>query len=165
MTETEFISIVQQLRRQALTVAHAFNLGSDDGDDVAQDALLKLWAIHPHLASADHAQRLAATIARNRCIDIRRRRHSVPLDSSAAAAQGHSPAPDDQLETAENDRWLQQKLQRLPSSQYQVLHLRQVERKSTEEIAALLGITPASVATLLSRARKAMLEAIRKKNR
>lgn len=64
------------------------------------------------------------------------------------------------MEKQENDMWLQQKLLELPSTQYQVLHLRQVEKKSMEEIA---GITPASAATILSRARQRMLTEIRRR--
>ena len=51
----------------------------------------------------------------------------------------------------------------LPSTQYQVLHLRQVEKKSMEEIAGIIGITPASAATILSRARQRMLTEIRRR--
>ena len=67
------------------------------------------------------------------------------------------------METQENDMWLQQKLLELPSTQYQVLHLRQVEKKSMEEIAGIIGITPASAATILSRARQRMLTEIRRR--
>lgn len=69
-----------------------------------------------------------------------------------------------QMRLAKTVQWLQQKLKQLPSNQYLVLHLRQVEKKSMEEIAAIVGITPQSAATLLSRARQRMLQEIRKKN-
>jgi len=46
-----------------------------------------------------------------------------------------------------------------------VLYLRQVEKKSSEEIAQIVGITPESVSVLLSRARKQMLQEIRKRCR
>ena len=57
------------------------------------------------------------------------------------------------------------RLKALPSNQYQVLYLRQVEKKSFEEIAQIVGITPESVSVLLSRARKQMLQEIRKRCR
>ena len=65
----------------------------------------------------------------------------------------------------ENEEWLRRKLDRLPSSEYQVLHLRQVERKTNREIAAILGIEVTSVATLLSRARQKLMEDIRKRKK
>jgi V/A-type H+-transporting ATPase subunit I len=73
--------------------------------------------------------------------------------------------PDVEVENSENELWLQKRLKALPSNQYQVLYLRQVEKKSFEEIAQIVGITPESVSVLLSRARKQMLQEIRKRCR
>ena len=70
-----------------------------------------------------------------------------------------------EVENSENELWLQKRLKALPSNQYQVLYLRQVEKKSFEEIAQIVGITPESVSVLLSRARKQMLQEIRKRCR
>ena len=63
----------------------------------------------------------------------------------------------------EDEDWLLRKLASLPTRQYMVLRLRQVERKSAEEIAAIMGISPGSVPTLLARARHAMLEELRRR--
>lgn len=51
----------------------------------------------------------------------------------------------------------------LPSKEYQILKLRQVEQKTNEEIAKLLGIEKTSVATLLSRARIKILKEFQKR--
>ena len=53
--------------------------------------------------------------------------------------------------------WLKNKLAQLPSTEYKILRLRQIERKTYDEIATMLGISPASVSTLLSRARNKIL--------
>ena len=63
-------------------------------------------------------------------------------------------------EVADDERWLEQRMQALPSTEYQVLHLRQVERKTDQQIAAILGIGIASVPTLLSRARRKLMQAM-----
>lgn len=51
----------------------------------------------------------------------------------------------------------------LPGTEYTVLHLRQVEGLDNKAIALRLGIEERSVATLLSRARRRLLEEIRKR--
>lgn len=80
-------------------------------------------------------------------------------------AYGHRfRQPDAMLESAENDRWLGMQIGRLPSGEHAVLHLRQVEHKTTEEIAAIVGISPGSVPTLLARARRKLMEEIRKRD-
>ena len=46
-----------------------------------------------------------------------------------------------------------------------MLHLRQVERKTDQEIASILGISASSVPTLLSRARRKLLaDIMRRRN-
>lgn len=67
------------------------------------------------------------------------------------------------METKDNLAWLERKLQDLPSTEYALLHMRQVERLSAKEMARRLGIRETSVATLLSRARRRLLEEIRKR--
>ena len=104
-------------------------------------------------------------MAWQRCADVWRRCRTVPIDSGQAVADDRTAAPDAHLEQADNEEWLHRRLASLPSMQYQVLRLRQVEQKSHAEIAAILGTTPHSVATLLSRARQQLLEAIRRRNR
>ena len=71
--------------------------------------------------------------------------------------------PDAMLENAENEHWLDIQLDRLPTKEHAVLHLRQVEHKSTVEIAAIVGICPASVPTLLARARRRLLEEMKRR--
>ena len=73
-------------------------------------------------------------------------------------------SPQEELETKENEEWFSAKLQKLPTTQRTLLYMRQVERKSHEEIATLLGIETTSVSTLLARARRTLLEEIKRRN-
>ena len=57
-----------------------------------------------------------------------------------------------------------QKLKQMPTTQRTLLYLRQVERRSHEEIATLLGIEVTSVSTLLARARRTLFEEIKRRN-
>jgi RNA polymerase sigma-70 factor (ECF subfamily) len=74
-------------------------------------------------------------------------------------------SPQEELEAKENEEWLTLKLQQLPTTQRTLLYMRQVERKSHEEIAQLLGIETTSVSTLLARARRTLLEEIKRRNK
>lgn len=98
-------------------------------------------------------------MARRLSIDHLRRRRTVALDTvTTALPQGEQP--DTTLENKELEAWLEAQMQQLPTTEHTILRLRQVERKSTEEIAAIVGISPASVAPLLSRARRKLLAKI-----
>ena len=163
MTEQEFVDIVPRLRALALSNAQGYLSPSDEAEDVAQDSLLKMWALRERVTSVEHALGLVATMARHLAIDRLRRCHTVGLDQARHMAASQQASW--RLEEESYGKWLDEALKRLPPTQYQVLHLRQVEGKGTEEIAAIVGITPRSVATLLSRARKQLLEQIKKGKR
>ena len=81
-----------------------------------------------------------------------------------AAIVSLSTSPHEELEMKEDEEWLSQKLKQMPTTQRTLLYLRQVERRSHEEIASLLGIETTSVSTLLARARRTLLEEIRRRN-
>ena len=57
---------------------------------------------------------------------------------------------------------LEQRIKELPSTLHAVLKMRQDEKYSNKQIAALLGIKETSVSTLLARARRQLLEEIKK---
>lgn len=148
--------MAKQLRNRSVAVAASFGFAPDEAEDVAQDAMLKLWCLHSSLTDSSHAEALNMSITRHLCVDTMRRQRTVPMDSRPVIDDRHA-TPDNALETADNERWLEIRLSQLPSNEHAVLHLRQVERKSEAEIAAILGISAASVPTLLSRARRKLL--------
>jgi len=164
MTENEFIHIAPQLRQIALQISKGYGIGSDEAEDIAQDAMLKLWGIKEDVRSEAHAKGAMGSIAKHLCIDLFRKRKTVSMDVwPSDKSPSHYAPPDVEVENSENERWLQERLKALPSNQYQVLYLRQVEKKTTDEIAQIVGITPASVSVLLSRARKQMLQEIKRR--
>lgn len=164
MNQKEFENIAKQLRSRSLSVAHGFSLSTEEAEDVAQDAMLKLWALHETADSPASAEALTVSITRHLCIDLLRRRHTIPLDSRPVIDDRYAP-PDTALETNEDERWLEQRLKALPSNEHAVLQLRQVEGKTDLEIATILGISVSSVPTLLSRARhKLLADIMRRRN-
>lgn len=169
MNQQQFEHAARQLRQQAWQTANRMLSDSADADDVASETMLRLWAVHDTLRDATHAVRLAVVVARHVAIDQqRRRRPSVRLDGGATAIPVNIPVtdtPDCQLQWHEDEQWLRRRIEQLPPREIQVLQLRQTERRSNAEIAALLGIGEASVATLLSAARRKLFNDIKERNR
>ena len=172
MTQREFETLAVELRQVALTTAQSLVNGGAAAEDVAQDAMLKLWGVHEKLHDATHARRLARTAARQMSIDFLRRRQRtvaliVPMDGSADGielAGASKELSQTRLEMEEDERWLRQHIARLPTREMQVMEMRQVEGRSNEEIARIMGIAPASVATMLSAARRKIFEELKKRN-
>lgn len=164
MNQSEFEHIVGKARAQALAVSRGFGIDGVGAEDVAQDTLLRLWTLHDELAADCNIEALATVVARHLAIDsLRRHRKTIDINTQWNLADEVHASPSDVAENADNTEWLEKKLRQLPSTEYQVIHLREVEGKTNQEMAALLGITEASVATLLSRARKKLLNDIKRR--
>ena len=163
MEQTEFEQIAKSTRAKAVATALALSMSMDEAEDIAQDVMLKLWTLRNDISSKTDAEKLAVCIARNKAIDVHRKRPQQPLDSHSNTADSKAPAPDVCVEIKEDHNWLMKRVAELPPKEYQILKLRQVEHKSNEEIAKLLGMEKTSVATLLSRARMKILKEFQKR--
>ena len=150
-------------REKALSVSRHYGAGIDEAEDIAQDVMLRLWQMHEELERFRSVEAIVALMAKHLIRNHQRRRPSEVLDEAMIVSMNTSPH--EVLETKENEEWLSAKLQQLPTTQRTLLYMRQVERKSHEEIAILLGIEVTSVSTLLARARRTLLEEIKRRNK
>ena len=162
MDKTAFEQQARTWRQKALSVSMSYGAGRDEAEDIAQDVMLRLWQMHDELDRYDSVEALASLMARHLLRSHQRRRQPETLDE--AAIVNLTTSPHDMLEMKENDEWLTNRLKQLPTTQRTLLYMRQVERRSHEEIARLLGIEITSVSTLLARARRALLEDIKRRN-
>ncbi len=164
MTQEEFIQKAGETRAKAVSVAGRFGCSQDDAEDIAQDVMLRLWNLRGQLNDASHLGASAAIIARRACIDRWRTVHQH-REISDAMPIADEDTLHDRLEYAELEQWLNDEIDRLPSTSAMVLRMRQLERRELSEIADILGIRQTSVSTLLSRARNELLNKLKRRNR
>ena len=162
MDRSAFERMARTWREKALSVSRHYGAGREEAEDIAQDVMLRLWQMHDELERYQSVEALAALMARHLLRNHQRRRQPETLDE--AVIVNLATSPHDELEIKEDDEWLTARLQRLPTTQCTLLYMRQVERRSHEEIARLLGIEITSVSTLLARARRTLLEEIKRRN-
>ena len=115
-----------------------------DAEDVYQDVFLRLFQQAADW-DGEHTKAWLIRATLNRCADLHRfrlRRPVLALEDIAGAA----PADDSAAE-------LWDAVARLPEKLRTAVHLYYAEGYATEEIAALLGVPPATVRTRLRRAR------------
>lgn len=104
MTENEFIHIVPQLRQITLQISQGYGVGCDEAEDIAQDAMLKLWAIKDDIQSAAHAKGSMGCIAKHLCIDFFRKRKMISIDAQPFdKSPSHYAPPDVEVENSENE--------------------------------------------------------------
>ena len=147
--------------RQEL-LAHATRVLKDSSkaEEVTQDALIKFMLAAPELESADHALSYLHRTIENLCIDLfraeGRRPNLVVLDDATAEVEASWQANGDHssaLSAAEDAAVIRQALSLLSPAERAALVMWEVEGRSTEEIAAELGIKESAVRHTVSRAR------------
>lgn len=136
-------------------------LGDDaEAEDVAQEAMLKLWRVGGSLTlGADGVRPWLRRVVSNMCIDrIRAGRRVLVTDEPPEVPQAARQMQD--MEGEELSRRVDQALQALPERQRQALTLFHFEGMSQIEVGAAMGISDEAVESLLARARRAMRAAL-----
>lgn len=125
----------------------------DDAEDITQDALIKLWAMHEMLRESE-VERIAFTVLKHRCIDELRRREyrkgkqTVSIDNIDIAMESVDPH-----EIEEREKELMIAVGKLPSRQRLLLQMRYINGKDVHTIAQITGSSEESIYMALSRAR------------
>ena len=162
MEKSAFEHMARTWREKALSVSIHYGAGRDEAEDIAQDVVLRLWQMHQELERFQSVEAIVSLMSKHLLRNHQRRKPTEALNE--ATVVGLTNSPHEELESKENEKWLHDRLAQLPTTQRTLLYMRQVERRSHEEIAQLLGIEPTSVSTLLARARHTLLEEIKQRN-
>jgi RNA polymerase sigma factor (sigma-70 family) len=146
-------------------VAHASRILKDSAraEEVIQDALIKVMLAAPELESADHALGYMHRTIENLCIDIfrieGRRPNLVVLDDASAELESTWVDNEDHADViaaADDAAIVRQALAMLSPAERAALVMWEMEGRSTEEIAAELGIKESAVRHTVSRARASL---------
>ena len=143
--------------------AHALRLIKDPfrADEIVQDVFLKFVLAAPEIDSEEWALAYLHRSIENQVKDIfraeGRRPNLVLIDDAQAEVEAKWQVTDpdiaDQMEAADDAAIIRQALALLPAAQRQALVMWEIEEKTTQEIAAELGIEEKNVRHAVSRAR------------
>ena len=153
----------RQLARRHLPVAVALArriLGnSADAEDVAQDAMLRVWIHAPRWQPLALFRTWFRRVVVNLCLDRKRRVAWVDLE---AAGELVDPAagPGERIEHSERDRLVQSAIAELPARQRTAIVLTYGEGLSNAEVADALDTSVSAVETLLVRGRQNLRRAL-----
>lgn len=143
----------EKMQRMAESLLHDEELA----EDVVQDCFVSLWNMRRKIKDVKNIEAWCITLVRNRCIDVLRRETRVGETEGDGVADEHDER-DDYEERLERAMEL---IEQLPERQREVVRLRHFEDKSTEEIAATMGVSEGNVYTMLSRAYKTLKQKIK----
>src|SRR3954462_12248481 len=149
----EFEALYREHARRVYRYALAVLRNPADAEDVTQTTFMNAYRAMQNGTEPQKPENWLIRIAHNACrtrfIRAANRPTEVPLDETV-----HDVAvPDDERP---NLRELLRALGQLPFNQRSALVMRELEGRSYEEIAELLGVTVAAVEMLLFRARRSL---------
>lgn len=133
-----------------------------EAEDLAQEAMLRLWKIAPNWRSGE-AQvstwlyRVVSNLATDRL--RQRKRHGPQLDEIAEPESG-APSVAEQMQDRARSDALQRALNTLPERQKQAVILRHIEELANPEIAQVMEITTEAVESLTARGKRALAAAL-----
>lgn len=141
----------------------------EDAEDILQDVFYQLASNHGIVDTIENMAAWLFRVARNRIIDVYRKRKPESIDTNAAydadedetyffglakLSSDENDEPDAQYERSMVWETLTEALNELPEEQRDVFILHELENKSFQDIAEITGVP---INTLLSRKRYAVL--------
>src|SRR5215471_3522375 len=164
--------LYEQFRRSIYSYAYRLLGNREDAADVTQEVFLRACLAWEKLRDRDHLGVWLHHVATNMCVDLLRRRKRLswwPLARRnrhvTHAEEGSDDDPFSHVlpdgggipEIAEREH-IQQVLAHLPKEYALVLVLNTVQGIPYQDIATIIGLSPAATATRISRAKKLFVE-------
>lgn len=125
----------------------------DDAEDVAQEALVRLWKYCSQLDAGRNMNALAIKVAKNVSVDLYKRKRLLTIPLSEKVDIPHSECADGNIQLEDTRNKIRLAMAKLSPRERQLTSSR-IEGYSTEEIAKQTGIAKPSLQSILSMAKK-----------
>ena len=149
--------LAERLLPRTFAQAHRMLGDRAEAEDVAQDAMMRLWKIAGEWRQGEaQVSTWLYRVTANLCTDrLRRRKRSVPLDAVAEPLDG-APSVLAQMHRDARATALSDALAQLPPRQAEAVALRHLEGLSNPEIAAVMEIGVEAVESLTARGKRGL---------
>ena len=153
--EAAFRTLARRCVPQAMGLARRMLANAADAEEVAQEAMLRVWTTAPRWRPEARFRTWLYRVVVNLCLNRRRR---APFARLADAGDPADPRPDAaaEMQRDQRDRAIAAAIAQLPERQRAAIVLTYHEGLDNAETAAVLGTTRSAVETLLVRAKQAL---------
>lgn len=147
-------------------LAQLFLRNREEAEDTTQDVLLRLWTNRQQLETYQSVEALAVQMTKNSCLDkLKAHARQKTTDGPGLPdVQADDVSPYQRVEFADSAGLMHRLIDDLPDQQKLILHLRDVEEYSFEEIEQVTGLTINNIRVILSRARQRLRDSYTKTN-
>ena len=150
--------LTQRLTPRVLAQAHRMLGNQAEAEDVAQEAMMRLWKIAPDW-DADRAKVTTwlYRVVANLCTDrLRQGGRTVDIDA-VSEPEDDRPSAQAALQNASRAQALRSALADLPERQAQAVSLRHLEELGNPEIANIMDTNVRTVESLIARGKRALI--------
>jgi len=169
-----FALLVDNYSPRLFNVCFNYLANRQDAEDCVQETLIKAYRGLAEYSGRSSFYTWVYRIAINTCLDFRRknkRNPSLSLDEAIETEDSlvyqqvpdRQPLPDELAETAEMTRLVRQEIASLPDYLKDIIILRDLEGLSYLELSEILHLSEGTVKSRLSRARRQLMERIKKR--
>ena len=137
-------------------LAQLFLRNREEAEDALQDVLLRLWTNRQQLDAYHSVEALAVQMTKNLCLDKLKAHNNQKMSDAAdmLSLQAEGVSPYQHVEFADSADLIRNLIDAMPDQQKLILHLRDVEEYSFEEIEQITGLSVNNIRVILSRARQ-----------
>lgn len=156
MDQEIFRQYIIPLRDKLYRFALRITGNAHEAEDVVQEVMENIWKVpENHSKQVRNWEAWSMTLTKNRSLDRNRRRktrHVLPVENREEPDTAPSAAT--QTENSDLSEQIRRMMQELPEKHRLVMHLRDIEEMSYEEISTILSMPADQVKINLHRARK-----------
>ena len=166
MNLESFQSRVMPAKNKLFRFALRFLGNEEEAKDVVQEVLIRVWKGREQMNEVQNWEAWCMRITKNLSLDRIRamtRKHTHPIEEGYSVHQ-ETLSPHESTELHESMNRISQFIAALPEKQRQVIHLRDIEGYSYNEICEILELDMNQVKVNLFRARNAVREKLTKIN-
>lgn len=149
------LPMTDRLFRLAFCLLHS----QQEAEDVVQDAMIRIWSKQDEWINWENPEGYCMRTVRNLCIDKTRKKGIKTLGEDEVLSPGKDPF--EEMDRKETMGRIRASIQALPEQQQVIIHLREIEGFSYNEIAGILGQSLDQVKVNLFRARNALKKLVK----
>ena len=163
MESKEFKKKIIPLGQNLYRFAAGILKDSHEAEDVVQDIFLKLWNMRERMEEIKNINAFAYRMTRNVCLDKLKSRRIKYYDETVPGIpepKVNDPDPESLVEMRDSADRVRILISNLPEQQKAIIHLRDIDGYSYEEISEIMSMEINTIRVALSRARRSVRESL-----
>jgi RNA polymerase sigma factor (sigma-70 family) len=163
MESKEFKKRILPLGQNLYRFASSLLKDSHEAEDVVQDIFLKLWNMRNRMEEIKNINAFTYKMTRNICLDKLKGRRMQYYDvpgKGIPEPEVIDPDPQSMVEMRDSAEKVKDLISNLPEQQKAVIHMRDIDGYSYEEISEIMSMEINAIRVTLSRARRSVRESL-----